>query len=234
MEFVRVPAGEFLMGSDPSKDKYAQPNEQPQHRVELSEYYIGKYEVTNAQYAVFAKEQRPNWQMPAGKENHPVVNVSWNDADDFTKWMSDKTGKTIRLPTEAEWEKACRGTDGQIYPWGDQFDAQKLNSSGGGAGGTTPVGKYSQEGDSPYDVADISGNVFEWTADWFDKTLYKNRPEQQSRVKDPTGPSSGETHVLRGGAFSYTGIQVRCAFRLGDIPDFDLYRFYGFRMVVRP
>jgi hypothetical protein len=123
LELVRVPAGEFLMGSDPAKDKDAEDAEQPQHRVYLSEFYIGKYPVTNVQYAAFVKatkhEEPVHWKpgkIPSGKENHPVVNVSWHDAVAFCQWLSRETGKAFRLPTEAEWEKAARGTDGRRWP----------------------------------------------------------------------------------------------------------------------
>ncbi|MBI1882373.1 MAG: SUMF1/EgtB/PvdO family nonheme iron enzyme, partial [Chloroflexi bacterium] len=117
------------MGSDPAQDKNARKDEQPQHRVYVSEFYIGKYTITNEQYAVFVqatKHRAPIYwkkgKIPAGKENHPVFYVSWDDAVVFCKWLSQETGRTFRLPTEAEWEKAARGTDGRIYPWGDQWD----------------------------------------------------------------------------------------------------------------
>ncbi|MCQ3980108.1 MAG: hypothetical protein DPW09_42365 [Anaerolineae bacterium] len=125
LELVRVPAGEFLMGSDPAKDKNVQQDEQPQHRVYVSEFFIGKYPITNEQYAVFVKATKhrtPNhWdkgKIPAGQENHPVVYISWGDAAAFCQWLSRASGQSFRLPTEAEWEKAARGTDGRIYPWG--------------------------------------------------------------------------------------------------------------------
>lgn len=184
LELIRIPAGEFLMGSDPAKDKNAQPREQPQHRVYVSEFYIGKYPVTNAQYAAFTKIQ-----IPSGKENHPVVNISWDVAVAFCEWLSQETGKQFRLPTEAEWEKAARGTDGRIYPWGNEWDAKRLNSSKSKIGGTTPVGKYSPAGDSPYGLADMSGNVWEWCADSFDEKEYQRRGG--STVKDPQGPKTG-------------------------------------------
>ncbi|HLF03376.1 MAG TPA: SUMF1/EgtB/PvdO family nonheme iron enzyme, partial [Anaerolineales bacterium] len=154
LELIRIPAGEFLMGSDPMKDKEARENEQPQHRLHLPEFYIGKYPITNAQYAAFKKIP-----IPAGQENHPVVNVSWRDAIAFCQWLSQQTSKTFRLPTEAEWEKAARGVDGRIYPWGDEWDATRLNSGESGPKTTTPVGAYSPRGDSPYGLADVSGNV---------------------------------------------------------------------------
>jgi sulfatase modifying factor 1 len=238
LELVRVRAGEFLMGSDPSKDKLARDEEQPQHRVYVSEFCIGKYPVTNLHYAAFLKaadHRTPNhWEggrIPSGKENHPVVYVSWDDAVAFCQWLSRETGKTFRLPTEAEWEKAARGTDGWIYPWGNEWDETKLNSEEAGPGDTTPVGQYSPGGDSPYGCADMSGNVWEWCADWFDKEEYQHRAK--STVRDPQGPKEGAFRVLRGGAFYLSRRDVRCAYRNGDSPN-PRDRTHGFRVVVSP
>src|SRR5262249_55409720 len=130
LELVRVPVGEFLMGSDPAKDLAAEASEQPQHRIFVSEFYIGRYPVTNAQYAVYAKATRrtEDFRLPRDKDDHPVVNVSWDDAVALCRWLSQVTGKPIRLPTEAEWKKAARGTDGRIYPWGNTWDPSRLNS----------------------------------------------------------------------------------------------------------
>jgi formylglycine-generating enzyme required for sulfatase activity len=234
MEFVLVPAGEFLMGSDPARDSNAQDDEKPQHRVYLSEYYIGKYEVTNAQYAVFAKDQRRNFQMPSGKENHPVVNVSWVSAIAFTEWLSDKFRMTVRLPTEAQWERACRGTDDRIYPWRGQFYGDKLNIKDSGLDTTTSVGKYphSSPGDSPYGAAEMSGNVWEWILDHYDESLYTKLPQSSSPIVDPTGPASGTYRVMRGGSFKDNEASARCANRNGlgqDQSNDDL----GFRLVIR-
>jgi formylglycine-generating enzyme required for sulfatase activity len=230
---VRVPAGEFLMGSDPAKDGNADIDEQPQHRVYVSEFYIGQHEVTNAQYAVFARDTGRAFQIPPGKDNHPVVNVSWNDAVEFCNWLSKQTGKTIRLPTEAEWEKAARGTGGWIYPWGDQFDPSKLNGFEGGVNDVTPIGKYSPAGDSPYGAADMAGNVLEWTSDWYDGRMYQTRVGLTLPVRDPQGPPSGTYRVLRGGAFSYNQEFVRCAPRFRE-PPVNFHDNVGFRVVVSP
>jgi formylglycine-generating enzyme required for sulfatase activity len=129
MECVRVPAGEFLMGSALAKDREASKGELPQHRVYLAEFYIGKYPVTNAhaQRAAFVRSARyeaPSyWDqegIPAGKEDHPVVQIAWRDARSFCAWLSEATARSFRLPTEAEWEKTARDTDGRTYPWGDR------------------------------------------------------------------------------------------------------------------
>lgn len=230
LEVSHIPAGEFLMGSDKQKDKDAQDNELPQHRIYVSEFYIGRYPITNAQYAVFAKAQRLKWEMPQGKEHHPVVNVSWNEAVAFCQWLSKQTKQNFRLPTEAEWEKAARGpstSSGHIYPWGDVWEPNKANADEQFKD-TTPVGKFSPVGDSEYGVSDMSGNVWEWCADWWARDEYQNLKGQV--VRDPTGPSTGRYRIVRGGAFSIAASSVRCAYRFVGDP-FDRYRNYGFRVV---
>jgi len=128
-EMILIPAGEFLMGSDPSVDKDTIVDEQPQHHLYLPDFYIAKTPTTNAQYAAFVlsadHEALSHWEdrRPLqGQEDHFVVNVSWYDAVAYCNWLSDVTGKAYRLPSEAEWEKAARGTDGRIYPWGNEYD----------------------------------------------------------------------------------------------------------------
>ena len=140
--------------------------EQPQHTVELTDYFIGKYPVTNSEYQLFIQEVgQPSprgWsgsQFPEQKGAHPVINVSWEDAQAYCDWLGKKTGKNYHLLTEAEWEKAARGADLRIYPWGDAFDPGKANTAESSIGGTTPVGQYSPQGDSPYGCADMAGNV---------------------------------------------------------------------------
>ena len=215
IELIRIPAGEFLMGSDPAQDEDAQDDEQPQHRVYVPEYSIGKYPVTNEQYAAFVKatgyEASGHWgkgEIPSGKENHPEVYVFWDDAVAYCQWLSEATGQNLRLPTEAEWEKAARGTDGRIYPWGNEWDPTRLNSLEGGPEDTMPVGHYSPGGDSPYGVADMAGNVWEWCTDG----------------------NNDRARVLRGGAFNSNASWVRCATRSGDIR-LIWYRYYGLRVV---
>ncbi|MBN1890078.1 MAG: SUMF1/EgtB/PvdO family nonheme iron enzyme [Thermoflexales bacterium] len=167
-ELVLIPAGEFLMGSDPAKDKQAYDDEKPQHKRHLPDYYMAKTPVTNGQYLAFVEKTGQRalgyWKggkLPKGKENHPVVNVTWHDAVAYCRWLAEVTGKPYGLPSEAEWEKATRGTDGRIYPWGNDWDAKKCNTSEGGKKGTTPVVAY-PGGASPYGCLDMSGNVWEW------------------------------------------------------------------------
>ncbi len=219
-QVVCVPAGEFLRGSE-ARGKMVSPSEKPQRWIHLDEYWIGKYPVTNAQYAVFVRETGhrvpEHWdggQPPDTKENHPVVNVSWYDAEAYCRWLTEITGKNYQLPTEAQWEKAARGNEGRLFPWGNNWDRQNCNAIAGGEQGTTPVGTYSSQGDSPYGCADMAGNVAEWVSDWY-KEDYYIRP---SVSKNPRGPSSGETKTLRGGSWSDDTRGVRSANRAHNDP----------------
>ena len=222
LELVRVPAGEFLMGSDPSVDKNASQDEQPQHRVNLAEYYIGKYPVTVAQYADFARAVGRKVSEAPGKADYPVTEVSWDDAVAFCRWLSERSGQVFRLPREAEWEKAARGTDGRIYPWGNQEPDETLCNYGVLRGATTSVGKY-PAGASPYGALDMAGNVWEWTSSLFKPYPYR---VADGREDQKTG---GWTRVLRGGAFDSNARNVRCASRWGD--PYVRFGYFGFRVV---
>jgi formylglycine-generating enzyme required for sulfatase activity len=219
-EMILIPAGEFLMGSDPRKDRDAYDCEEPQHTLYLPDYYIAKTPVTNAQYAAFLQsvgQKLPKyWReatLPKGKEEHPVVNVSWRDAINYCRWLSKITGRPYRLPSEAEWEKAARGTDGRIYPWGDEWDASRCNSSqGGGKRDTTPVGMYSPQGDSPYGCVDMAGNVYEWTNTRYIKD-YPYRADDGREDRTPPGE-----RVARGGSWCYLWDVARCACRNWMVP----------------
>jgi formylglycine-generating enzyme required for sulfatase activity len=213
-DMVVVPAGEFLMGSTDA-DTNASGDEKPQHVVCLDEYALDVHPVTVAQYRAFceatgrAMPSPPNWGW---LDDHPVLNVTWHDAVAYCEW-ADK-----RLPTEAEWEKAARGEDGRIWPWGNNWDARKCQSSYGGswgsAGKTAPVGSH-PEGVSPYGCHDMIGNVWEWCADWYDGSYYRNSPRQ-----NPKGPDSAGARVLRGGAWFYINLyRLRCAYRNSLSPD---------------
>ncbi|MCO6451972.1 MAG: SUMF1/EgtB/PvdO family nonheme iron enzyme [Caldilineales bacterium] len=236
MELVRVPAGEFLMGSDPKRDKDARSGEQPQHRVYLSEYYIGKYPVTQGQYAAFVRasghKSEGGWEAGSGKDDHPVVRVSWNDAVAFCRWLSKASGHAIALPTEAQWEKAARGEDGRIFPWGDVFDGAKANTEENGNKGTTPVGKYSPQSDSPYGAADMAGNVWEWCTDTYSISVYQGRDKKT--VSDPDW-QGGVGRVLRGGSWIFDYTYARCARRdyFGQRPGY-WYDDLGFRVASAP
>ncbi len=238
IRFVRVPKGRFVMGSK-DDNELASDDEKPQHTVEIAyDYWMAKFILTNEQYAEYLdKKKHPvsDWQK---KKDHPVVNVSWNDAIAYCKWFnetfkSELVGAShdspllLRLPTEAEWEKAARGAYGNEWPWGNEFDPNKCNSSEGKKGGTTPVGAYSSlGGDSPYGCADMVGNVWEWCNDWFSDSEYKNR---SATVSDPKGPQKGSRRVLRGGSFDFDRHDARCAYRYNRKPD-NRFNGLGFRV----
>ena len=230
LEFVRVPAGEFLMGSHLARDREASKGELPQHRVYLAEFYIGKYPVTNEQYATFVQSTghaAPSyWDqegIPAGQGDHPVVQTSWRDARAFCAWLSTATLISFRLPTEAEWEKAARGTNGRIYPWGDRRPTEALCNCDMQVGHTTPVGQY-PENMSPYGALDLAGNVGEWTS-----SLYRPYPYRVDDGRED--PAAEGLRVVRGGSFSLMGWNVRCACRLRYPPDRKV-GYDGFRVVV--
>jgi len=233
VELIRIPAGEFLMGSDPEKDKEAYSSEQPQHIVYLPEFCISKYPVTNAQYAAFVQSTGhkvpEHWNdegIPSGKEKHPVRYISWDDAVAFCEWLNRETGKDFQLPSEAEWEKAARGTDGRIYPWGDEPPTADLCNFDDNVGNTTPVGRYSPEGDSPYGCVDMASNVWEWTRSLYDDYTYPYDPEDGREDVRARG-----MRVLRGSSFEDMQDIVRCASRGGHAP-YVCFGTSGFRVMV--
>jgi len=234
LKFVPVPKGKFLMGSR-DDNKLAYDSEKPQHTVEIpSDYWIGQFPVTNEQYSKFveAASQKHDWVKDWKKKlDHPVVNVSWNDAQAYCQWLNETQGKELpkghvfRLPSEAEWEKAARGEFGFEWPWGNEFDAAKCNSEEGKKGGTTPIGTYSAlGGDSPYGAADMVGNVWEWT-----QSLYKGYPYDAKDGREDL--KATDARVLRGGAFNYNDRFARCAFRYRYNP-YNEWNPNGFRVVV--
>jgi len=208
LDMVLIQAGEFQMGSNDGYD-----DEKPVHTVYLDAFYMDKYEVTNAQYKEFmdATDQKAPAYWSDSRDNapnQPVVGVTWHDADAYAKWA----GK--RLPTEAEWEKAARGgLAGKRYPWGDGISHDNANYTGTDGKdkweGTSPVGSFPPNG---YGLYDMSGNVWEWCADWYGS--YPN-----SRQNNPTGPSSGESRVLRGGLWRSSAYFLRVANRGSNGPD---------------
>jgi formylglycine-generating enzyme required for sulfatase activity len=236
-EMVLIPAGDFLMGSDPRKDEYAGDDEQPQHTLSLPDYYMARTPVTNAQYAAFVEatghQQPEHWKggkPPSGKEDHPVVHVSWHDAVAYCNWLAEVTGRPYRLPSEAEWEKGARGTDGRIWPWGNRWDVERCNSAEGGKGGTTPVGAY-PEGASPYGLLDMAGNVWEWT-----RSLWGEDWKEPS-FKYPYDSDDGRENleaegrrVLRGGSWGFIQDSARCVERYWLNP-YSSYFDIGFRLV---
>lgn len=240
-EMIRIPAGEFLMGSEPVNDPHTHPRERPQHTLYLSEYHLAKTPVTNAEYAAFVgatgHPQPDPWRdgsPPAGKENHPVVHVSWYNAVAYCQWLSHVTGKSYCLPSEAEWEKAARGTDGRVYPWGVQWDKARCNSKESELGDTSPVGAYPQ-GASPFGLLDMAGNVFEWTMSLWGKDIKEpafRYPYDLSDGRESLEAGNGTLRVLRGGAFYYNALYARAAHRVKSYPDYSV-RTRGFRVCLR-
>jgi len=230
-DMILIPAGEFLMGSPEAKGN---DDERPQHKVYLDAFYIYKYKVTNGQFARFVKETgykaEGDWMRYAksGRETHPVVCVTWNDAWAYCRWAGG------RLPTEAQWEKAARGTDGKEYPWGNTWDRNRCNWHEGpkvsgmadiySGRGTAPVGSF-PSGVSPYGVHDMAGNVWEWCSDWYDMDYYRSSPS-----RNPEGPGHGGNRVVRGGCFVDGSNGVQSAFRDSFGPS-DQNIILGFRLV---
>ena len=239
-EMVKIPAGTFLMGSDKKVDRNAYQPEFPQRRVYLDAYEIDKYEVTTVQFLKFvlATDRKPliDWQYEGGNfqetmANHPVMHVSWFDADAYCRWA----GK--RLPTSAEWEKAARGEDGRVYPWGNEpAGLSRANFGRTGLSGPVrdrperlllyppiiSVDKY-DNGVSPYGVFQLAGNVAEWTADWYDPHYYKTAPD-----RNPKGPEKGTQRAFRGGGWIDSTPSVRPAQRNGTDPNTKM-NWLGFR-----
>ncbi len=215
-------------------------NEAPTHTVLLDAFYIDLYEVTFQEYADFLNQQGNqtengvswfmgnqnlrnvdgSWKAGTDWTNHPVVDVTWSGARAYCTWRG------ARLPTEAEWEKAARGPDKRIYPWGNQDPSCSLTnfygSKGPCMGDTSKVGQYSS-GASPYNVLDMAGNVWEWTADWYNANYYAGSVD-----RNPSGPSTGQNKVIRGGSWMYLGTDILLANRFWFWPDSTYYNI-GFR-----
>ena len=221
---VEIPAGPFTMGSDT-----ADPEDAPAHETDLPAFRIDQFEVTNAEFATFVEaagyathaEQAggsKNWRDYAGegRENHPVVKVTWNDAVAYCEWA----GK--RLPTEAEWEKAARGTEGLSFAWGNEWDPSKANVKATGLRGTAAVGSFGA-GASPYGVEDMVGNVWEWTADW-----YQAYPGNTTA----DGYYGEQCRVTRGGGWFDEEPQSTTFNRNCAVPDKTANDELGFRCVV--
>ena len=239
-DMVRIPAGTFIMGSDRKVDRNAYPAEFPQRKVYLDAYEIDKFEVTAVQFLrfVLATNRDPliDWQYDGGNfqetmASHPVMHVSWFDAEAYCKWA----GK--RLPTSAEWEKAARGEDGRIYPWGNEpAGLSRANFGRTGLSGPVrdrperlllyppiiSVDKY-ENAVSPYGLYQMAGNVAEWTADWYDPNYYKKAPD-----RNPKGPDKGTQRAFRGGGWIDSTPSVRPAQRNGTDP-YTKMNWLGFR-----
>jgi formylglycine-generating enzyme required for sulfatase activity len=219
-DVVEIPAGPFTMGNDS-----ADPEDAPAHQVDLPAYDIDRCEVTNSNFAAFVEATgyvteienagKKNWrdEFTEGKESHPVTRVNWSDAAAYCEWL----GK--RLPTEAEWEKAARGEDGRSFPWGNDWDPSKANVKETGLRDTVAVGSFGT-GASPYGVEDLVGNVWEWTADWY-----------QAYPGNTAGdPYYGEQcRVTRGGGWFDEEPQANTFNRNCGVPDTTSSDELGFR-----
>lgn len=250
-DFVYVSAGPFKMG-----DNFGDglPRERPVHSVELDAFYIAKYETTNAQWRRFRddpgyddvkywpegkvapKDQIPYWTQAnnhgggtPNSDDFPVLGVNWDSAVAYCNWVSAKTGKKYRLPTEAEWEKAARGADQRRYPWGNEIDHSFANYVGSETFDTgMKVGSF-PKGASPYGAYDMAGNVFEWCSDWYSRDYYSVSPK-----KNPKGPSEGAYRVVRGGSFFLEAFDLRTYGRSAAWPSFQSHRMIGFRAIREP
>lgn len=219
MTLVFIPEGEFLMGSADS-DPDAAPDEKPQHPVYVDAFWIDQTEVTNGMYMRCVEAEVCSLPVLPGSEiiqkpNQPVQGLAWTQSVEYCEWVGR------RLPTEAEWEKAARGTDGRLYPWGDELPEEPAANFDFHFEGFTNVGRFA-EGASPYGVMDMAGNVWEWTADWYDENYYA-----ESAYENPTGPESGIIRVIRGGAWNTVSRAVRAANRHWAYPYRD--DIVGFR-----
>ena len=214
---TQIPSGPFTMGTLPTGLRKTDP-EEPQRSVTLNAYAIGTYHVTNAQYAQFVEDTDYPAPLFLGDERFngaacPVVGISWHDVENFLEWLRAITGEAYRLPTEAEWEKAARGTDAREYPWGNDWTLGKANTSEARLKRLTPVGSY-PEGVSPYGCHDMAGNAYSWCSDWFHAQTYQYSPNE-----NPQGAVEGRRKVIRGGSWVARGeFAARCANRAAYEP----------------
>lgn len=252
LRVARIAAGEFVMGAEDGEE-----DERPVHRIYVDDFAIGMCPVTNAEYAQFVHEtghRSPalralplmvsgtvesdfralaaayawnNGTLPEGRERHPVTLVGFDDAVAYCAWLASKTGAPVRLPTEAEWERAARGgRDGQRFPWGNTLDGSRAHflpaATVKAASGTAPVASYPP---NAFGVCDMAGNVWEWVSDWYSPTYY-----ERAQYINPQGPDSGLMWIVRGGAWvNADGRYLRCAYRHKVPPDSYAYSI-GFRV----
>jgi sulfatase modifying factor 1 len=254
-DLARIPAGDFLMGAADAEE-----DERPVHRVYVGEFFIGRYPVTQEEYARFIRATgypAPSvggtpliavgsetlfmelaapyvWEglePPAGHLTHPVVLIRYEDANAYCRWLSDALGRVVRLPTEAEWEKAARGgAEGQRYPWGMDLDPSRCNFLVNPAekpqGGTRTTGTYAA---NAYGLYDVAGNVWEWVSDWYGSDYYG-----LGDMRQPRGPDAGVLRIVRGGSWvNADETMLRCAYRHKVPPDTYAYSI-GFRIVCVP
>lgn len=227
-EIIFVPSGRFMMGSPAGSDRFAEQWERPAHEVTLNAFWMTQTEVTNAQYALCVQDSacvpvqeaasrtRGDYYTNPAYMNFPVVNITQPQAQDFCGWVGG------RLPTEAEWEYAARYNDSRLYPWGDEMEINRGSFGRPEGNDTEPVFSY-PNGASALGFLNLSGNVWEWIADWYDPNYYEDSP-----ARNPQGPETGRERVVRGGAYGTDPQFVRAANRRGLNPDTG-YDNVGFR-----
>jgi formylglycine-generating enzyme required for sulfatase activity len=219
-ELVLVPGGDFLLGNEEGAE-----DEKPLRRIQVAAFLVDRHEVTVAQYRRYCQKSGRNLPpQPAGStDRHPVVSVTWFDAEAYAKWAGR------RLPSEAEWEKAGRGTKGDPFPWGAADDPKRRNGPGPADGhpGMAPCGSF-PSGAGPFGVLDSLGNAWEWTADWYAADYYLTGP-----MKDPRGPEAGTEKVVRGGSFLVGPKPFRLTFR-NHTHATSRFDDMGFRCAVSP
>jgi formylglycine-generating enzyme required for sulfatase activity len=227
-----VSAGPFPMGSDRSRDSMAEDAELPSHIVQLPVFQITQFPVTVAEYAcaVYAgavslpvESNGITWERQLATPDHPVRCVLWQDAQAYAHWLTKVSGIAWRLPSEAEWEKAARGTDGRIFPWGDEWDQRKANTSGSGYKYTTPVGSFVGD-ESPYGVRDMAGNVFEWCS-----SIFASYPYEPTFERENLGEKTNK-RVIRGGTWGLRETYARSAARTYFITIDLVLSLVGFRL----
>lgn len=237
MKLVLIPAGKFKMGS-PESEMYHAPNEH-QHEVTISKpFYMGVYEVTQKQWEAIMDENKSAFRGEKGGPEHPVEQVSWHKAVEFCQKLSEKeeekkAGRIYRLPTEAEWEYACRAGTTTATHYGNSLSSKDANFNGKKPLGNAPVGPYIDKTTkvgsykpNKFGLYDMHGNVWEWCSDWYDEKYYKNSPKV-----DPRGPATGDERVLRGGSWYNQGGVARSAYRHHAPPEVE-YWDVGFRVVM--
>lgn len=263
VELAYIPPGDFVMGSDPHQSEFVQDEELPQHTLTLPAYYLALTPVTNRQYLAFvqAREYRrpehwPSDGFPEDQADHPVTNVSWYDALAYCTWLTERLGggkcvakvwhagqwETLEidgvpwrfsLPSEAEWEKAARGTDGRLYPWGNLWDAKRCNTKESRKEVTVPVQAYPM-GASPYGVLDMAGNVWEWTRTLWGVDIVEplfRYPYDPADGREDIGADTTMYRVLRGGSYNYGRDAARCAGRNRLLPNHHNW-YVGFRVAL--
>jgi sulfatase modifying factor 1 len=252
LQVARIAAGEFVMGAEDGEE-----DERPPHKAYIDDFAIGICPVTNGEYAQFIRETGhpspairvlplmvsgalesdfrslaaayfwTNGTPPEGRDRHPVTLVGFEDASAYCSWLASKTGKPVRLPTEAEWERAARGgVDGKRFPWGDTLDAACAHflphPTVKADRGTAPVGSYPA---NAFQLHDMAGNVWEWVSDWYSPNYY-----ERAQYINPQGPENGIMRIVRGGAWvNADGRYLRCAYRHKVPPDSYAYSI-GFRV----